>query len=203
MSFQQTKDLRELQVTLALQDLLVPQVVLDRQVQRVLQAPFQALQGLQEPLEAQEPLVLLDRLVLQALRAQQVLRVQLAHKDHKVFRELLDQRGQLVLQVALDPQVHKERKVFKASLDRQEAQVQLVLLVVLDLLVPLVPLGLLAVLVLLGQLDRQVRIRQSRVRQDRRVLLEALVQQVRQDRLEQQAQLQDRQVPQDQQAHKE
>lgn len=57
--------------------------------------------------------------------------------------------------------------------DRQEVQVQRVLLVILDLLVLLVPLVLLAMLVLLGRLERRVLTQPS---------LDQLVQQVRRER---------------------
>lgn len=83
------------------------------------------------------------------------------------IRDLLVHRAQLVL-----PETQALQEVLVQP-DRQEVQVQRVLLVILDLLVLLVPLVLLAVLVLLGRLERRVLTRPS---------LDQLVQQVRRER---------------------
>ena len=113
-----------------------------------------------------------------------MVKVQLVLQDLRVLLALLVHQDLSVLLVLPEIPVLLEQQVLLVALERQEIQVQQV---ILGLLVPLVPLVLLAVLVQLARLEQQgllvqqeqtVRFLGRQVRQDHKELLEAQAQRV-------------------------
>lgn len=130
------------------------------------------LSHLSNPSFSQRIKVLKEQAELRGQLALRVLQAPLQREPPDLL-DLPEIRVLQALQALLEPLETQALQEVLVQPDRQEVQVQRVLLVILDLLVLLVPLVLLAVLVLLGRLERRVLTQPS---------LDQLVQQVRRER---------------------